>query len=109
MRIAVIGSRTVREIDFDRVGAVAGDVIVSGGARGPDSLAAEEARRRGLEVVEYLPDYRRFGRAAPHVRNREIVENCDRLVAFWDGASRGTAETVRLARRNGRNVQIVGC
>lgn len=107
MKIAVIGSRTVEKIDFAAIGAQAGDVIVSGGARGADTLAATEARRRGLAVIEFLPDYVRFGRGAPLIRNRQIVAACDRLVAFWDGKSRGTAYTIREARKNGKQVQII--
>lgn len=107
VRIAVVGSRSVDRIDFDLVGAQAGDVIVSGGARGVDSLAEEEARRRGFAVVEFRPDYARYGRAAPHVRNGEIVASCDRLVAFWDGKSRGTKSTIDKARRYGKDVQII--
>lgn len=109
MRIAVIGSRGVASIDFGHVGAKPGDVIISGGARGVDSLVALEARRRQLPVVEIRPNYARYGRAAPHIRNRKIVLSCDRLVAFWDGESRGTAGTIELARRNGKEVQIIMC
>lgn len=46
-------------------------------------------------------------RAAPHVRNRTIARNCDRLVAFWDGQSRGTISTVEMARRLGKPVQVI--
>lgn len=107
MRIAVIGSRTIESIDFDAIGAMPGDIIVSGGARGADTLAATEAIRRGFEVMEFRPDYARYGRAAPHVRNSQIVANCDRLVAFWDGKSRGTAGTIDKAVRNGRDIKII--
>ena len=107
MRIAVVGSRLTGRIDFDLIGAEDGDVIVTGGARGADTLAAAEARRRGFAVVEFRPDYARYGRAAPHVRNGEIVANCDRLVAFWDGKSRGTKSTIDKARRDGKDVQII--
>ena len=107
MRIAVIGSRTVESIDFSLVGATDGDVIVSGGAKGVDSLAAEAALAGGLPVTVFVPDYEKYGRAAPHVRNRKIVENCDRLVAFWDGMSRGTASTIALARRQGKPVSVI--
>ena len=107
MKIAVIGSRMVTDIDFDAIGAQDGDTIISGGARGADSLAAAEARRRGLDVVEYLPEYERYGRGAPLVRNRQIVAACDRLVAFWDGKSKGTAFTIREARKIGKQVQII--
>ena len=107
MRIAVIGSRGIAAIDFAAVGAKPGDIIVSGGAKGVDSLAAKAAEAAGLGVELHLPNYALYGRAAPHVRNREIVRACDRLVAFWDGVSRGTAGTVALARRMGKPVEVV--
>jgi len=107
MRIAVIGSRSIEKIDFDLVGARPGDVIVSGGAKGPDSLAEEAALARGIPVTVYVPDYTKYGRAAPHVRNRMIAHTCDRLVAFWDGKSRGTASTVDMARRFGKEVRVI--
>lgn len=107
MKIAVIGSRRISAIDFARVAAKPGDVIVSGGAKGVDSLAEAAALAAGLEVEVVRPDYERHGRAAPHVRNREIVSRCDRLVAFWDGESRGTKGTVDYARKQGKPVELV--
>ena len=95
MKIAVIGSRGISRIDCDRSGARIGDVIVSGGARGVESIAASWARRQGFAVIEHKPDYRRYGKAAPHVRNSQIVADADRVVAFWDGKSRGTKSTGR--------------
>jgi hypothetical protein len=109
MKIAVIGSRGISRIDCDRIGARHGDVIVSGGARGVDSLAAAWARRNGLAVVEHLPDYASYGKAAPHVRNRKIVADADRVVAFWDGKSRGTKSTIDKAVLHGKRVDIVMC
>lgn len=107
MKIAVIGSRGIAEIDFSRVAARPGDVIVTGGAKGVDSLAEAAALASGLEVEVIRPDYARHGRAAPHIRNREIVARCDRLVAFWDGESRGTKGTVDHARKQGKPVELV--
>ena len=109
MKIAVIGSRGTSRIDCDRIGARHGDVIVSGGARGVDSLAAAWARRKGLAVVEHLPDYASYGKAAPHVRNRKIVAEADRIVAFWDGKSRGTKSVIERAKKYGKQVDVVVC
>ena len=109
MKIAVIGSRGITAIDYARIGARPGDTLVSGGARGVDSLAAAWARRNGIAVVEHFPDYRHYGKAAPHVRNRMVVADADRVVAFWDGKSRGTKSTIEEAKRHGKPVEIVVC
>ena len=109
MKIAVIGSRGLNRIDCAKIGARQGDVIVSGGARGVDSIAAAWARRKGLGVIEYKPSYARYGKAAPHVRNDLIVADADRVVAFWDGKSRGTKSTIEEAKRHGKPVEIVVC
>ena len=63
---------------------------VSGGAAGVDACAREYAQRHGLKLTEYLPEYARYGRAAPLKRNITIIENADLVLAFWDGTSRGT-------------------
>lgn len=107
MRIAVVGSRGISSIDFALVGAKSGDIIVSGGAKGVDSLAESAARSCGLAVEVIKPNYTKYGRIAPHMRNREIVKLCDRLVAFWDGKSRGTMETVDYARRASKPVSVL--
>ena len=109
MKIAVIGSRGLARIDCDQIGARCGDIIISGGARGVDSIAASWARRHGFAVIEHKPDYRRYGKAAPHVRNSKIVEDADRVVAFWDGKSRGTKSTIDKALKHGKRVDIVMC
>lgn len=112
MRIAIIGSRDYPDLDSVRQWVQsqmrAGDVLVSGGARGVDATAEAEAKRRGLEVLSIRPNYDLYdGRRAPLVRNEDIVMGSNRLVAFWDGKSRGTAYTIRLARQRGIPVTII--
>ncbi len=111
-RVAIVGSRTYPElghvISYVR-DLPPGTTIVSGGARGVDKAAADTARfsSKGLSVVEHLPDYQRYGKVAPLERNRLIVADCDRLVAFWDGKSTGTMHAVGLARKAGKPVEII--
>ena len=107
MKVAIIGSRSIEKIDFALANVQEGDEIVTGGARGVDSLAEKEARKNGQGVIVFKPDYEKYGRAAPHVRNRLIVGECDRLVAFWDGVSKGTESVIRYAEKHGTAVQII--
>lgn len=74
-------------------------VVVSGGADGTDSWAVEFAEARGIETVVIRPNYKKHGRGATFKRNTEIVLASDDVLAFWDGASKGTLDTVRKAHK----------
>ena len=106
MRIAIIGSRSLSIEDF---GAYVGadDEIITGGARGIDSCASKFASDNKIPCTEILPDYKRYGRSAPIIRNKEIVELCDKVIAFWDGRSRGTAFVISYAKAIGRECEVI--
>ena len=108
MKIAVVGSRSVTKIDLDAY-VYEGDEIVSGGAAGVDRLAAEVAKEKGLTLVEFLPQYHRYGRAAPIVRNKQIVDYADRVIAFWDGKSKGTQSVIAYAKKVGKECKVIFC
>lgn len=109
-RVAVVGSRTYKNLA--QVTAYVeslplSTVIISGGAKGVDKTAENEARRRGMNLKVYLPDYNAYpGNLAPLFRNQDIVDNSDRVVAFWDGESSGTRHTITLARNKGIPVLV---
>lgn len=84
-----------------------GTIIVSGGAAGVDTWAAKAARKRGLKVVEHRAAWEALGDAAGPIRNTAIVEDADEVVAFWDGVSTGTLDTVRKAHAAGKPCRIV--
>ena len=90
MRVAVIGSRGLLVDDLEDYLPEETTEIISGGARGVDASAKSYALQHGLKLTEYLPEYARYGRTAPLKRNITIIENADLVLAFWDGASRGT-------------------
>ena len=71
MKVAVIGSRTLGEIDLSLF-LSAEDEIVSGGAVGVDRCAAAYAKGNGLVLTEFLPQYERYGKAAPHVATVQL-------------------------------------
>lgn len=106
MKLAVVGSRGIAECDLESLIPLETTEIISGGARGVDTLAAEYARKRGIPVREFFPDYERYGRKAPLIRNEQIVDACDQVLAIWDGRSSGTMYTVRLARSLGKPVRL---
>ena len=107
MKLAIIGSRN---LFLDNLGDYLPEgvtEIVSGGARGIDSAAAEYARAHGIKLVEFLPDYAKYGRGAPLKRNHLIAGYADECLAFWDGTSRGTEYTIRLFKEANKPVHIM--
>jgi len=112
LRIAIVGSRIFPCTDFDLIasfidGLPDGSVIVSGGARGVDRIAQKRAEERGFETIIILPNYDQFGGQAPLIRNKEIVNRSDIVVAFWDGRSRGTLHIMKRAEQVGKLVLVV--
>jgi uncharacterized phage-like protein YoqJ len=79
---------------------------VSGGARGVDKCAEKVAISIGLQTEIYPADWHKFGKAAGMKRNQQIVEVSDRIVAFWDGQSRGTKNTIDTAKKLGKGVKV---
>ena len=108
MKVAIIGSRSICGIKRTATLAEA-EEIVSGGAAGVDTCAAAYAKENGLKLTVFLPDYPRYGRAAPIVRNRQIVDYADRIIAFWDGRSKGTASVIAYAEKVGKPCEVILC
>lgn len=110
MRLAIVGSRDYPCLDRVRelVRSLPSEtVVVSGGARGVDATAVDEAKKCGLSTVVFPADWDRYGRSAGYKRNHKIVEACDEVVAFWDGKSKGTHHTIELAAEALKPVRII--
>jgi hypothetical protein len=81
-------------------------LVVSGGARGVDLLGEEWARKNGIPVERYKPDWKRFGKRAGVMRNSDLVSKAEALVARWDGKSTGTRDVIRKAQETGLRVFV---
>ena len=110
MRTIVAGSRSI--ID-PAVVAAAMDacgwlpaVIISGAARGVDRLGECWAEEQGIPVERYPADWKRHGRSAGMIRNRQMAQVADALIAIWDGHSRGTAGMVEIMQKAGKRVHM---
>lgn len=106
VRVAVIGSRNIKAFDLSKYLPEGTDELVSGGARGVDTVAREYARSAGLPITEFLPEYDKYGKGAPLVRNVSIIEYADIVLAFWDGKSRGTRFVIDKCKKLGKEVRI---
>jgi len=106
MRVAIVGSRDL-SVDIEKYIPENTTEIVSGGARGIDTLAERWADQHNIPKVILKPDYDKYGRSAPIRRNETIVSAADLVVAVWDGKSRGTKFTIDYAKKCGIPVEIV--
>ena len=110
MRVAIVGSRHFAEPDrvTDYVkGLPAGTSIITGSASGVDAAATRAARTRGLPVQVMPASFDELADPSRSAaRNQRLVDACDVLVAFWDGASKGTRTTVERALDAGKEVHV---
>lgn len=104
--VAVIGSRGISRADLSAYIPPQTTCLVSGGAMGVDTLAEEYAKEHGLPIRIIRPNYELFGKRAPLLRNRQIVECADLVVAVWDGQSPGTSYTIDYAHERGVPVKL---
>lgn len=80
--------------------------IVSGTARGADQLGERYAREKGYLIKQFPADWTKDGKRAGYIRNKEMAEYADALIAFWDGKSKGTEHMINLAKKRGLKVKI---
>ena len=103
-RMIVAGSRTAEKYQvFDAIQQCPYrdkiDLVVSGCALGADTHGMTWARMRNLHIRRMPADWKTHGRSAGMIRNREMAENADGLIAVWDGKSRGTKNMIEVAKR----------
>lgn len=112
-RVIIAGTRTFNDYEllckkcnlfFSRKKPTA---IICGEARGADSLGRRYAEEHGIPVLSYPADWERYGKRAGYLRNKEMAQTAEALVAFWDGKSRGTENMIDLAYEMGIPVRIV--
>lgn len=82
-------------------------IIVSGTARGADFLGEVYAKKNGFRVERYPANWDSDGKAAGPIRNAQMADVADALIAFWDGRSRGTKNMIDVATSKGLLVRTV--
>jgi predicted Rossmann fold nucleotide-binding protein DprA/Smf involved in DNA uptake len=77
-----------------------GDIsIVSGKARGADTLGERFANEWGFPVIEMPADWNKNGKAAGPIRNEEMAKIASHCIVFWDGKSSGSGHMIRTAKK----------
>jgi len=103
MNVLVCGSRDVTNyMAVEDAITESGYVItklISGAARGVDSLAVQWAKDNNIPYEEFPADWEKYGRKAGYLRNEEMVNKADAVIAVWDGVSKGTGHSITIASK----------
>ncbi|RST27616.1 DUF2493 domain-containing protein [Chryseobacterium lacus] len=115
MNIGIVGGRNFQDYDllkekvveFINGNHISVDALVSGGARGADTLAEKLAAEINVEMIVFKPDYEKHGKGATLARNTLIIEHSDVVFAFWNGKSRGTLDSITKAQKMEKELFII--
>ena len=107
MRVAIVGSRNLTIEDLSLHLPENTTEIVSGGAKGIDTCAEIYSKEHGIPLTLFLPEYDKYGRSAPIIRNKKIVDYSDITIAFWDGKSRGTQFVIQECKRKNKPLKLI--
>ena len=114
MKVIIAGGRGFS--DFQLMNAKCNEVllesaedveIVSGTAKGADKMGEHYASVRGFTVKQFPADWNTHGKAAGYIRNKDMADYADMLIAFWDGESKGTQHMINLAKERNLIVHVI--
>lgn len=110
MKTIIAGSRNITDYN-DAVSAIkksgfAITEIVSGGAKGVDALGERYGMDNNIPVRVFPADWENNGRGAGHIRNTQMAEYAEALIAIWDGTSPGTFNMIQTAKNKGLKVYV---
>ena len=115
MKVIIAGGRDFRdsEVLFERCDYFLSSTdkksieIVSGTCKGADRLGEAYGVLRKMKVTQFPADWDQHGKSAGYIRNKEMAEYADALIAFWDGKSKGTKHMITLAKKAKLKVRVV--
>jgi len=115
MKIIVAGSRTFNDYqlleetldDIIQSRGITQPIIISGTASGADSLGERYAEKRGYQIMRFKPDWQQYGKSAGYIRNKEMADAADLLIAFWDGQSKGTEMMIQIMKKQNKSGVVV--
>ena len=111
MKLAIIGSRTFN--NYDLLVSILEQykskitLVVSGAAKGADSLGERWAIKNNIKTLIFPADWEKYGKRAGFIRNEDIIKNCDCVIAFWDGISKGTTHSLSLCEKYNKPYKII--
>lgn len=105
MKVIIAGTRNFndyeklkKELDLFRATKEVTE-IVSGACKGADLLGEKYAKENNIPIKQFPANWEAYGKKAGPIRNEEMANYADYLIAFWDSESRGTKNMIDLMRR----------
>jgi len=106
MRVIIAGSRSIGSDYYPEIESILDDIrinmrittIISGAAKGVDSLAIRYAKENHIPFEVYEPDWS-VGKSAGVQRNMLMAKNADALICFWDGTSKGSKNMLEIMKK----------
>lgn len=110
MKIAIVGSRNISNISLEdyisKEALTKTEEIVTGGAKGIDSLAKNFANKNYKKLTVFLPEYSKYRWVAPLKRNELISLHADEAYIFWDGKSKGTKHIINCFEKQSKKINL---
>ena len=110
MKTIIAGTRNFNDYQFLKEKIDNLDIniteIVSGTARGADILGERYAREHNIPVKRFPADWEKYGKGAGFIRNEQMGNYADYLIAFWDSKSRGTFHMIEYMKKIGKHGTI---
>ena len=82
-------------------------VVLCGEAKGADTIGRQWAEENHIPIRSYPADWQKYPTAAGYVRNKQMGDYGDELVAFWDGVSPGTNDMITYMKKLGKKVTVI--
>ncbi|MCX6152589.1 MAG: DUF2493 domain-containing protein [Candidatus Kapabacteria bacterium] len=106
-KIGIVGTRCFNDYEllkkvvliYIQENQIDNPMIISGGAIGADKLAEQFANENNFEIIVFKPDWKKYRKSAGLKRNCKIVESSNVVIAFWDGISKGTKNTMDICAK----------
>ena len=92
--------RAIRESKFEIT------ELVSGGAPGVDTISIVWARENNIPIKLFKADWQAHGKSAGPIRNQQMAEYGEALIALWDYNSTGTKNMIEQATKKGLKIFV---
>lgn len=107
MKVLIVGSRSIQNFDLSHYVPPDTSLVISGGAKGVDTIAEIYADTHHLSKLIVRPRYDLYGKIAPLKRNKIMVDIADAVIVVWDGVSRGTNYTLKYAENKNKPITLI--
>lgn len=106
MVVGIVGSRTITSkywlLKAIKELGIEITTVVSGGAKGVDTIAEKYADENKLNKIIIKPEWDNYGKRAGYLRNIEIFNTSEFIIIIWDSVSSGTKHMIDMCKKNNK-------